>query len=331
MADLARFHWHLESLIAALPPPTLLAGAVLQGLDSALGYAHLQRLNGAESKGASFVRAHKARLAIDLSLSIGLDVLAKAFAEVGVRSLLLKGEAWSRSIYPVAGVRARCDCDIWVPRTERDEAIRVLERLGVTELRPYACAGEVLTPEATFRGLGLNVDLHWQLSTLSPICNDLDFEACWSRSVPVTRLPAWRMLSPADALMHAALHLACPGPLGPRWIAALDGRLLLDAAALEPSELARRADRVGIGDLWRDFLAYVRTPTAEVPSTPHAGRELRLLLTRAPWRDRVQVLQELLWPREAFLRDRFDDPAAPLHQLQIRRWLASAKKIARRR
>lgn len=331
MADLERFHAHLESLISALPGPALAAGAELHGLDSALGYAHLQSLGGLGSIGGSFLRAHKSRLAIDLALQDGLQALARAFAACGVRAILLKGEAWSRSIYPIAGVRSRGDCDIWVPRADRDTAIAALENLGVTELRPYACAGEVLTPEATFRGLGLNVDLHWKLSTLSPVCRGLDFEDCWSRSIPVARLPSWRMLSPPDALLHAALHLACPGPLGPRWIAALDGRLLLDAAAMEPSALAQRAEQAGIGDLWRDFLDYVWCPGADQSSKHRPRRELYLLLTRAPWPDRARLLHELFWPREAFLRDRFNDPTAPLFQLQLRRWLASIKRIARRR
>ena len=336
MVTITRFHEYLTLLGRTLPAPALGPTAAAHGLDAALGYAFVQGLLSASHFTDSFVAAYKARLAIDLALQAPLEQLAVAFAEAGVRALLLKGEAWSRGVYPAVGVRGRCDCDIWVPRAERGRAIEVLEGLDIREVRPYACAGEVLTPEALFRGMGLSVDLHWQLSTLTPISRGLDFEHCWQTSLPVPGLSGWRMLGPTEALLHAALHLACPGPTGPRWIWALDGLLLLDWAATDPQVLEHRAKQAQIADIWQAFLDYVHLSTRPqsitdpTPSEFRHGQELLLLLTRAPWHDRLQVIRELLWPREAFLRDRYPDSQAPLFWLQLRRWSASAKKITRR-
>jgi hypothetical protein len=336
MITVTRFHEHLIMLGHALPVSALGPTAASHGLEAALGYAFVQGLLPPSHFSDSFVAAYKTRLAIDLGLRAPLDQLAVAFAKAGIRALLLKGEAWSRGVYPVAGVRGRCDCDIWVSRRDRGRAIAVLEGLGIREVRPYACAGEVLTPEALFRGMGLSVDLHWQLSTLTPISRGLHFEHCWQTSLPVPGLSGWRMLGPTEALLHAALHLACPGPTGPRWIWALDGLLLLDWAAADSQILERRAEQAQIVDLWQTYLDYVRVLTQPRMITEggnsayQVGQELRMLLTRAPWRDRLQVIRELLWPREAFLRDRYPDSQAPLFWLQMRRWSASAKKITRR-
>ncbi|MCU0755139.1 MAG: nucleotidyltransferase family protein [Xanthomonadales bacterium] len=336
MPSTERFHQHLRAALGALPVQALGPHAASHGLDAVLGYASTQGLLPASAWTGQFIRAYKSRLAVDLALPEALQRIGAALEDAGVDALLLKGEAWSRTIYPVYGVRSRCDCDIWVRRTQRDHAIGILRGLGIHEVRPYACAGEVLTPEALFRGMGLNVDLHWQLSTLSPLCRGLDFERCWKSAVPVPNLSPWRMLGPVESLLHAAVHFACPGPSGPRWIWALDGLLLLDWAALSPPDVADLAQQAGIDDLWREYLSYTRHltgsshRTAPAPHAPRPGRELRLLLTRADWPARLQLLHELFWPRAAYLRDRYPDSRAPLPWLQVRRWLASAKKWARR-
>lgn len=337
MMSTQRFHQHLRAALLALPASALGPRAAEHGLDAVLGYASIHGLLPSCEWTACFINAHKSRLAIDLALQTPLQRLGAALRAAGVDALLLKGEAWSRTIYPVSGVRSRCDCDIWVRRSQRDQAIAILESLGIHEVRPYACAGEVLTPEALFRGMGLSVDLHWQLSTLSPICRDLDFERCWQDSVPVPMLADWRMLCPIKSLLHAAVHFACPGPAGPRWIWALDGALLLDWAAIAPELIEKHAVESGIGDLWHDYLGYIghltrpdRMSEGSVPQ-PRPGRELRLLFTRASWPDRLQLLGELLWPRAAYLRDRYPGSQAPTPWLQLRRWIASAKKRTRRR
>jgi hypothetical protein len=152
----------------------------------------------------------------------------------------------------------------------------------------------------------------------------------------VPDLVGWRMLGPTEALLLAALHLACPGPYGRRWIWALDGLLLLEWATSDPPTLKQRATEAQIADLWDAFLCYAhgltqpRSLADPEASGYRAGQELRLLLSRAPWPDRLQVLREILWPREAFLRDRYTNDAAPLYRLQIRRWIDSASKSARR-
>lgn len=331
--DIDRFHQHLRLFLASLPRAVLLDQAATHGLDALLGYAQLRGLPVEPgSAGSLHLDAFKRRVAMDLSAGDPLSVLSRALAAHGVRALLLKGEAWSRSVYPLPGVRSRGDSDIWVARRDRDAALVVLKGLGYAEVRPYACAGEVLTPEVSYRGHGLYIDLHWQLSTLSPICRGLDFDACWQRSVTVDRLPVWRMLAPADALLHAAVHFACPGPAGPRWISALDGLLLRDRARDIP--MAPYAAAAGIGDLWDSYDAFLRAAStgrhdAAVPA-PGTGRELRLLLARAPWRDRLRLVGELLWPRDAFLRDRFADPHSPISWLQLRRWWAFLQRNARR-
>ncbi len=335
MIPLSRFHQHLHALLKVLAT-TRRPSAATAGLDALLGYATIQGLCQASDTPASSIASYKSRLAIDLAISQPLHEMGAAFHEAGIDALLLKGEAWSRTIYPVPGVRSRCDCDVWVRRSQRDDAIRLLAELGFHEARPYACAGEVLTPEALFRGAGLNVDLHWQLSTLSPICRDLDFERCWRSSLAVPGLPEWRMLGPIESLLHAALHFACSGRSGSRWIWALDGLLLMDWAKTTPEAISIRAASAGIDDLWMEYWTFVQLLSGMNAGqelhepTPRPGREILLLLSRAPWLDRARLAQELFWPRAAFLRDRYPDSNAPAFWLQIRRWLSATKKWARR-
>lgn len=328
--DRARFDEHLRRAFAALPD-RVLERATAHGLDAVLGYAIVRGLIVPPGQAAALVTAHKARLAHDLALRAPLERLANAFAEAGIPALLLKGEAWSRGIYPVAGVRARGDCDIWVPRHQRDRAVAVLNCLGIYEVRPYGCHGEVLGPEALFQGMGLNIDLHWQLSTLSSITQGLDFDHCWQTSVPVPDLIGWRMLGPIEALLHAALHLSCSA--GDRWIWALDGLLLLDWAATDHATLDQRAAQARIADLWKIFMDYTdrlaHSDTVQVASIYRPGHVWRLLLGRAPWPARLQAIGELLWPREAFLRDRYPDTQAPRWWLALRRLHASLRKLIR--
>lgn len=269
-------------------------------------------------------QAYRQRRLLDEALVPALSDLLQRFEQANVQALILKGEAWAREIYPALGLRQRQDVDIWVAPRSRERAFEVLQSAGYCA-KPSAW-GRLVLAEQTFSAGLLSIDLHWQLSSLSALLDEMDFAALWHRRVPIAGLPGHR-LSNVDSLLHAALHAAAHhrGALRTIWL--IDGWLLwrrLDVAAR--AQLWDRAEHAGLTGTLVGFLGHVRDaldPSIDLP-WPTAGQHdfataaaIKWLLSLGSWSTRGAVIADLVFPNPDYLRWRY--PTGPLWWKALRR------------
>lgn len=136
------------------------------------------------------------------------------FQREGIRALLLKGPAWGYSIYPHPSTRPSGDIDILVLPEMFQEGRRVLEALGYKCWRKrfevahrFDCEEVFVKKDAT--AIAFPIELHWDIHKYFGTDRRNDIEGLFNRSecIQVCDTPV-DILSPVDALIHAALHLA---------------------------------------------------------------------------------------------------------------------------
>ena len=140
-----------------------------------------------------------------------LDRVRRALAPAAIPLIALKGAAYLVRGMPHATTRIMSDIDVMVPKDRIDEAERALLAAGWegTKLHPYdqkfyrQWSHEL--PPLQHPGRLLAVDVHHTIcapvSRLRP-----DPAAFWARAVP-SATEGVRVLSPADSVLHAAVHL----------------------------------------------------------------------------------------------------------------------------
>ncbi len=148
-----------------------------------------------------------------LARNFAVDALtaevAGAFGCEGIETLVLKGPALARWLYP-GEVRTYVDCDLMVAPGSRARAVGVIERLGFVEHCPWMPTPLSLDHGGTAfnrPGYGM-VDLHCQLPGL-----DGDQEAIWRRlaTSDERQMIAGVELRVPDhdvVLLHVVLHAA---------------------------------------------------------------------------------------------------------------------------
>lgn len=262
-----------------------------------------------------------------------------AFAQAGLRSLLLKGTALAYSLYPEPIARPRTDTDVLIDAADRDAAHALLLRLGYRE--QSAIDGELVSTQRLYlrqeAGTRHAIDLHWAISNAAVFAREFAFDELHDRSRSVLPLgAAARMPAYADALLHACLHRANHAHKGEhdrlQWI--YDMHLLashLDADAW--SDMQMRAERKGLRFVCADALTQcVELLHTAVPdrviaalSVRAARRELSAALLRGgvmpsllvdfralpDWRARARLLREHLFPDADYMRVQFGVSSRP--------------------
>jgi len=267
------------------------------------------------------VRAHELRA-----------VLAGMTA-AGVRPILLKGAALARTHYPRPELRPRSDTDLMIPASAREVVARTLIGLGYA--RALEVDGELAVGQFHFQkhdrhGLFHALDVHWRVSNVRVFADVLTYEelARDAAAVPGLGANAWGP-SPVHALLVACVHRV--GHHGDTddllWL--FDVHLLARAFTREQrdsfTELAsaRRMRAVcartlslaqaAFGGVDAEWIATLSAAglLAE-PSAAFVGGELRQVdILRADlaatkrWTARVQLLREHLFPRPAFMYERY--------------------------
>ncbi len=198
-----------------------------------------------------------------------LEGLGEAFAEAGLRAIVLKGAALLAGHYRQhLGRRPVSDIDLLVRRRELPAVAEVFSRLG---LRPLA---------TRWRGDGIEIDLHTDLVRSELIGHrqsayGFDREQVWNRSGPcLAGGPALSVLPPELQILHLAVH-GVKHAFG-RWIWLVDLAGLL--AAARPEVLTKAASSVRA----ERALAYcilllnrelgVETPLDKAPDLPEMTR-----------------------------------------------------------
>lgn len=137
--------------------------------------------------------------------------VGEVLADLRVPCVLLKGAAYHAQGLPIAPGRLPSDLDIMVPRTELERVQRRLKQhdwetvaLDEHDQRYYTeWSHEV--PPLHHPQLAMELDLHHAI--LPPVARTtVDAGLLLARTVP-SPLPPWRVLCPADQVLHSAAHL----------------------------------------------------------------------------------------------------------------------------
>lgn len=142
-----------------------------------------------------------------------LSVLVAA----GIPTIVLKGPALALTIYPDPALRVIGDLDLLVRREQVEQAMAALHSLGYGppeheppySLEYLARFGRHLQLQRRDRTGTLDLEVHWTLigELWAGAVTAIDVEGLWARAVPLQG-EGWRarQLSPADTLLHLALH-----------------------------------------------------------------------------------------------------------------------------
>ncbi len=132
--------------------------------------------------------------------------------KAGIKVLLLKGSALAYWLYPSAHLRDCSDIDLlFCSYDETRKAIGLLQSMQYS-LRDPAMAGDLTSFEQTCvrdsnAGTGLEIDLHWRLSSSPMFAYQFDFDELDASSMALPRLgPHARGLSPVHAFFNACMH-----------------------------------------------------------------------------------------------------------------------------
>jgi len=150
--------------------------------------------------------------------------LIQGLHDAGIRTLVLKGAAFSTLYYQDRGVRPMSDVDVLVPLTQAAAAIDRLRGMGwrtsqfVAEDFRYRHAAQLLNED------GREFDLHWH-AFYECLQEDAD-DGLWRRAVRVSLLHVHTLgLDPSDAFLHTVVH-------GRRWDDVHTIRWIPDAMAI---------------------------------------------------------------------------------------------------
>jgi len=132
--------------------------------------------------------------------------------QAGINALLLKGSALGYWLYPSAHLRDCSDIDLlFASREEAAKAIGLLQSMQYS-VRDPALAGDLVSFEQTCvrdsnAGDGLEIDLHWRLSSSPIFAYQFEFGELDFAAMPLPRLGAHaRGLSPVHAFFNACMH-----------------------------------------------------------------------------------------------------------------------------
>ena len=176
--------------------------------------------------------ARRAAILNDLRRRTVLRSSLAILAARGIDTILVKGAALSRTIYPEAHLRRMTDIDIWVPTAALDDAAGCLLENGYEVPESGLPEGRV-SPAMTQRRLrapkdGFIVELHGPVRSLECLSHER-LRRCWQRTVPLrVQDVGTRMLGPEDALVHTCLHLAMINQFAKSQVGLLDVTLLID-------------------------------------------------------------------------------------------------------
>jgi hypothetical protein len=299
--------------------------------------------------------------AAELRLEADLRSLLKAFAEVGIRPLLLKGTALAYSLYSEPWLRPRCDADLLIAEAEREQAAVLLLRLGYQPILETEAEylGSQKSYSKTGTGIRFNYDLHWQISNANRHFST-EFSEKGFSPVPVPALGehAWT-LNTVDSLLYACFHRAGHfSHSGDRLIWLHDIHLLCQSLTKEEAEMffskasqleikALCADAIAVTQSWfstelparltalmqarggtEAFAALLKPGGRQIGIKNHALLELQGLHT---WRERIRFLLQNVFPPPEFMRWRYGrTDNSPLPLLYLKRFTEAVQIFLRR-
>jgi len=236
----------------------------------------------------------------------GKDKIVRKLCDMGIDTMLLKGAALSRTVYPDPATRGMHDLDILVPIASAEKAMELLTKEGwiaqhfeairATIDRFHGCS--FLHPE-----LG-ELDLHWHV--MRSYCRtERDLEL-WAAARPlVTDGIHTKVLCPADMFLHACEHGTHPSPASTlQWM--IDATFIIrnSPAPFDWARLVDQSKKFGLVPMVRDTLKFIRSHFE-----PSISEEVIRELSAAPVAFRHRFAY--------FLAGRPEDKQGPLHRLLV--------------
>lgn len=165
------------------------------------------------------VAAEQLRLAYMKSLARNMQLfhenerMLRALTTAGIPVVPFKGAHLAKYVYEEVALRSMADIDLWLPRSQLDQARAVMETLGYTSRskpdRPQALQDALTGETQFFKPNATMVEIHWNTFAGEWIRHTarVDEEAIWRRTQPLEG-ELIRQLSPEDAVVHLCVHLA---------------------------------------------------------------------------------------------------------------------------
>ncbi|MBL0141405.1 MAG: nucleotidyltransferase family protein [Betaproteobacteria bacterium] len=288
----------------------------------------------------------RAQAIYEMASRVELSRVLDAFAQSGIKALLLKGTPLAYTHYNNAALRPRGDTDLLVPRGAKEEVEAILERLGYT--RFPGVTGDYITYQSLWirtdaLGVAHDLDLHWRVNNSQVLAKLFDYEELETRAMELPALGARAYgLAPVDALLFACMHRSghrnapyyidnVPYPATDRLIWLYDIHLLvsrmsedelLEFVALAASKRMKAICRDGLVRSMECFRTVVSDPVlrALVPSgavEPSArycneGRVLQMVddfFALETLRARASWLREQAFPPAEYMRGKYEGAA----------------------
>jgi hypothetical protein len=209
-------------------------------------------------------RLHRVALqqaAFEMIAEVDLCRLLTAFAQIGVRPLLLKGTPLSYTLYPESGLRPRCDTDLLILEQDRENVAILMKKMGYAPL--HEAQVDYINTQMSYarkaaQGMRCCYDIHWQVSN----CNRQFSQEFSSGKIfeQAEAIPALgenaQTLNRVDALIYACFHRAGHfSHSGDRLIWLYDIHLLFQALTGQEGErFCQRAKELQIISLCTDAL-----------------------------------------------------------------------------
>lgn len=268
--------------------------------------------------------------------------------QADIPALLLKGSALAYWAYPAAHLRECGDIDLLLrSRNEADRVVEILATLNF-ELRERALPGDLVCFEVTCVGAhssnaGLEIDLHWQLSSTPVFAFRFGWEELHASAIPLPSLaPNARGIAPLPAFLHACMHRVQNMSNGQRETL----KWLYDLVVLGKNfthadwdELARLAIERGLAGTCADGIRAATdcfgelAPAALRVQLDKAARHETIdvkrmqrwwyvqrmnLLALPTTRQRLRWLRQRLVPDKAYARDRYGNDSGWLRSIMLR-------------
>ncbi len=268
----------------------------------------------------------------------------------------MKGTPLAYTHYARPWLRPRSDVDLLVAACHVGRAKSLLIEMGYQS--PTELPGDTLTNELTFvrshEGTR-DIDLHWKTCYRPSFSNVISFDTLMESSIPIESLyPSARSPKPLHSLLIACMHRVHHQNSDKLlWLydIHLIAERLSEAEAEEFVEIAKRkkvwticarsveisASRFlsSIPDPLRAELKSSKSDVIPEPSASYLNSgpwhtRVTDVRTLPSWRERVHALQEMAFPRRAYVRDLYrEHPVTPLPLLYLDRLARGAVRMLR--
>ena len=227
-----------------------------------------------------------------------LSRVLKAFKDVGIDVIVLKGAFLAETVYKNIGLRSMSDIDILVRKEDLQQAKKKMSELKYTFINDnypevfeeqFGCELEYFKKVDNINLKGVNFELHWELMPMQK-CIKLEISRIWrnAQTASIANIDVLAMRH-EDLLLYLCVHLKKHGFIGLRWFC--DISEIVKCYNLNWKYIVESAKRYKIGIL----VYYVLYFTRELVDCPIPADVLDKL---RPRRFKMKLFESIINPRK---------------------------------